>query len=147
MTAVFDKHELHFLYPENWTLVENEETDDFYEVSVESPEGNFWSVSVFSANTEKTALIQHCAAALDDQYEDFEQFEFNGEVGGVDAIGFDSHFYCLDFLVTAKARAVSVGGRTLNFYCQAESREFDNSEAVFDAMTLSLLKSLTEQST
>lgn len=144
MTATFDKHELHFLYPENWKLVENEETNDFLEVSLESPEGSIWSVSVFSANTEKRALVEHCAAALDEQYQDFEQFDFEGQIGGVDAVGFDSHFYCLDFLVTAKARAVDVGKRTLNFYCQAESREFDKSEAVFDAITLSLLNSLKE---
>ena len=146
MTAVFEKHRIQFMYPESWILVENDETDDFIEVSIESPEGSFWSVSIFAENMDREALAQNCAVALEDQYEDFEQFRFEGDIAGFPAVGFDSHFYCLDFLVTAKARAVQVGDRTLNIYCQAESREFDKIEQVFQAITLSLLSSLSEDS-
>lgn len=142
MTAVFEKHEIQFMYPENWKLVENNETDDFVEVSLESPEGCIWSVSVFPSETDADSLIEHCSEALNDQYEDFERFDYQGEIDQIPVIGFDANFYCLDFLVTAAARALKCGDKCLNIYYQAESRDFDKNAQVFNAITLSLVQSI-----
>ncbi len=142
MTAVFENEELQFMYPENWKLVQSGDTDDFVEISLESPAGGIWSVSVFNDGSSTGDLLESCAAALSEQYEDFERNDFMGEVGGIQAIGFDSHFYCLDFLVTAQVRAFELNGHTVNVFCQAESREFDKSQEVFNAITQSLLQGL-----
>ncbi|MEM9413757.1 MAG: hypothetical protein AAGA30_21795 [Planctomycetota bacterium] len=140
MTAVFEKHNLNFMYPDNWKLSENPETDEFIEVSLESPGGSIWSVSIFAdPEGEPHDLVESCATALSEQYEDFERFEFEGEIAGIPAVGFDSHFYCLDFLVTAQSRALRHEDRLFNIFCQAESREFDKNSDVFQAITLSLL--------
>ena len=130
------------MYPENWNLLQSNDTDDFVEVSLESPEGGIWSVSVFSDGSSTGDLLESCAAALSEQYEDFERSDFTGQLGGFQAVGFDSHFYCLDFLVTAQARAFERNGHTVNVFCQAESREFDKSQEVFNAITQSLLQGL-----
>ena len=143
MTAIFEKHDLKFMYPDNWSLVENQEAEDFIEVSLESPSGSIWSVSVFDdQENSPEELVESCATALSEQYEDFERFEFQGEIAGVSTVGFDSHFYCLDFLVTAQSRAMRYQNRLMNIFCQAESREFDQNQDVFNAITQSLLKSV-----
>ena len=84
MTAVFENEELQFMYPENWKLSQSGETDDFVEVSLESPDGGIWSVSIFNDGTSCGQLLDSCAEALDEQYQDFERIEFSGEVGGFD---------------------------------------------------------------
>ena len=145
MTAVFENQELQFIYPENWKLSQSQDSDDFVEISLETPEGGIWSVSVFNDGSTEHELLEACASALSEQYEDFERSDFSGEVCGFDSIGFDAHFYCLDFLVTAQARALGSGGQTLNIFCQAESREFDNQKEVFAAITQSLLSNLKPQ--
>ena len=142
MTATYDRHELRFLYPENWSISENE-ADGFVEISLESPEGTIWSVSHFPGSSPPGDLIESCASALREQYEDFEKSDFVGEVSGIPATGFDAHFYCLDFLVTAAARVFVLGDKTVLIFSQAESREFDRSRAVLDAITLSLLNQAT----
>jgi hypothetical protein len=48
-------------------------------------------------------------------------------------------FYCLDLLVTARARAVRTDRATYLVLCQAESREFERLLPVFETITLSLL--------
>ena len=142
MTAVFENEELQFMYPENWRLTQSSETNDFVEISLESPEGGIWSVSVFSDGSTTNDLLESCAVALSEQYEDFEKFEFSDNMGGFETVGFDSHFYCLDFLVTAQVRAFENHGQTLNVFCQAESRDFDKNKDVFNAITHSLMQNL-----
>ena len=145
MPATFEKNGLKFLYPESWSLTEFSEAAEFHEVSLESPEGSIWSVSVFPPEAQPQQLIDSCLEALKDQYEDLEAVEFAGEYNGVAAIGFDADFYCLDFLVTAQTRTVKHSGKTLSFFCQAESREFEKSLDVFNAITMSLMNNELQQ--
>jgi hypothetical protein len=141
MPAKFDRSGIRFIYPENWTLQEEYGAGNFHDVSVESPEGGFWSVSVFDVDQTLNNMLDSIANTLREQYQDFERAGFEGEFGGYHCIGFDADFYCLDFLVTARARAFECQGRKIAVYCQAESRQFDKQQAVFDAMTVSLLRS------
>ncbi len=142
MTAEFAKHDIQFMYPENWVISENEDPTDFIEISLESPEGSIWSVSIFPENTDTNDLIENTADALKDQYQDFERSDFEGELGRFQSVGFEAHFYCLDFLVTAVAQSVSCHGKCLHIFYQAESRDFDKNAQVFDAINLSLIRSL-----
>ncbi len=142
MTATYEKNELRFLYPENWSLSESP-ADEFVEISLESPEGAIWSVSQFERESDTGELLESCASALREQYQDFEQVQFVGEIAGHPTTGFDAHFFCLDFLVTAAARVFVVGDKTMLVFCQAESREFDRKRTVLDAITISLLNSTT----
>lgn len=139
MTATFEKHGLRFLYPESWRLAEFSEAEGFHEVSLESPEGSIWSVSVFPAEAQPQQLVESCLQALKQQYNDLEASDFEGEYNGFQATGFDADFYCLDFLVTAQTRTLQHNGKTFSFFCQAESRDFEKNRDVFNAITLSLM--------
>ncbi len=144
MTATFKNAELEFLYPENWKLQESYASEEIYEVALESPDGCIWSVSVFLDGSAPAKLTEMCAEALKDQYEDFERFDWNGEIAGLESIGFDSNFFCLDFIVAAQSRAFRLADKTLNVFCQAEMRDFEKNEQVFEAITTSLIRSLQE---
>ena len=139
MTATFEKNGISFLYPESWSVSEYSDAEDFREVSLESPEGSIWSVSIFPTDAAPTELSESCRVALQDQYEDFEFSEFSGEYCGFAAVGFDADFYCLDFLVTAQNRAFQQLDKTYSVFCQAESREFERNRDVFNAITMSML--------
>lgn len=141
MTAIYNKDGIEFLYPENWKLTEVPQTGDIAEISLESPSGSIWSVSLFPDSAIPAELLESSATALRDQYHDLELTEFHGQLETFATLGFDADFYCLDFLVTAQARTFPVPDYILHVYCQAESREFDSVKDVFDAITLSLLKS------
>lgn len=140
MTSTFEKNGIRFQYPESWSLSEFGDAEDFQEVSLESPEGSIWSVSVFPGNASVGQVIETCLEALKEQYDDLESFDFSGDYNGFAATGFDADFYCLDFLVTAQTRTVKHNGKVFSFFCQAESREFEKNKDVFNALTLSLMK-------
>ena len=144
MTATFEKNGLRFLYPESWKLAEFSEAKEFHEVSLESPDGSIWSVSVFPGEAQQQQLVESCLEALKEQYDDLEAIGFDGEFNGYPATGFDADFYCLDFLVTAQTRTLKHNGKTFSFFCQAESREFEKNQDVFDAITLSLMSNETD---
>jgi len=141
MTATFERNGLRFVYPESWKLTEFSETEEFYEVSLESPDGSIWSVSVFPGETSHRQLIDSCVEGLRAQYDDLEVTHFEGEFMGNSSTGFDADFYCLDFLITAHARVVKLDGQTLSFFFQAENREFEKLLVVFNAISFSLMRS------
>ena len=127
------------MYPESWKLSEYGEAEEFHEISLESPDGSIWSVSIFRDEMPAEELIQSCLAALQEQYSDLESTPFSGDFHGYAASGFDADFYCLDFLVTAQGRTLNFNGKTFSFFCQAESREFEKLKDVFAAITTSLI--------
>lgn len=140
MTATYEKQDLKFMYPENWTLTQNDDQNLPWEVSLETPSGALFSINVFPAGTDETDLVAGISSALSEQYEDAEITEASGPFHGHDAIGADAYFYCLDFLVSARARVIATGKYVYTFYYQAESREFDTNEQVFQAIAVSVLQ-------
>ncbi|MCH2182251.1 MAG: hypothetical protein MK108_09625 [Mariniblastus sp.] len=145
MTSTFKRDQIEFTYPETWQLSDTFEDDPLSgEVSLETPEGGFWTLVVFPPDVDAAELLDNAKQGLVDQYQDVE---FQVSTSLLDevypSIGTDAFFYCLDFLVTANLSVISMPGQTLVVCCQAESREFDEKRDVFAAITSSLLKNLT----
>ena len=145
MTATFKHDQIEFIYPENWSLTSNIEADSFTgEVSLETPEGGFWSLLIFPPNADPTELLDKAKQGLIEQYEDVE-FQSTSEPADeiYDSISTEAFFYCLDFLVTAQLNVITTPNHILVICSQAESREFDEKRDVFAAMTASLLKNIS----
>ena len=142
MTAVFDKHGLHFQYPENWEVQENYAKDKALEIYVLAPSGAFWSVMLFDKEADDTALVSEVLRSIQEQYEGFEAEASEDEVYGVVLKGYNTNFFCLDMLVSNRIRSVSLENFNLLLIAQAENREFDTQKAVFDAITTSLIMGL-----
>ncbi len=140
VTAVFKKHGLNFQYPENWEVQESYAPDKAIEIWLLAPSGAFWSVLAWPVHADPDELMSSVLGSLREQYDSFECQKVKGQREGLALTGYDSHFFCLDLLVTNQMRSVAIGEFQLLIMVQAESREFEQMERVFDAITTSLLR-------
>jgi hypothetical protein len=139
MTASYDKAGLRFLYPENWKITEEHLTEPPLSVTIESPGGGFWVVMVYDEDIEPAMLVDQAVESMRDEYEEVEISPFERPFGEVAATGRDLWFYCLDFVVHSRVFVVRGLGKTMLTMWQAEDRDFESLEPVFNAMLTSLL--------
>jgi hypothetical protein len=139
MPAVFDKMGIRFLYPENWTLDEQEALEGNRAVTVYSPGGAFWSIALHPTSTDPGELAAAAAEILRAEYDDAESEKVSEEIGGVPMSGFDVNFFYLDLTNTALIRGFRTATDSCLVLCQAEDREFGRLAPVFCAITTSLL--------
>ena len=143
MPGIFEKFGIKFLYPENWQLAEEGMEEWPKTVTVQSPEGAFLSLYVYEAGADLRGLVREAVEAMRAEYQDIETDEV---LQPTDAdYGYNLDFYYLDLVVTAQIRGVLLPGKVVVWQCQAESREFDQHELVFRAITTSLRGKLPER--
>jgi hypothetical protein len=61
-------------------------------------------------------------------------------IGEYQVDGYELNFYCLDFLITAHVLSLRSPQGQLAVLYQAENRDFDGLQPVFDAISASLLQ-------
>ncbi len=138
MAGEFKELGFHFLFPENWTIERERTTGYPRSVSVQSPSGAFWSVTADRPPADQ--LVDRVVQAMLAEYEDIEVQAVERQVGPVVLTGQELNFYCLDLLITVHVLQAELDGKALAILMQAESREFDELAAIFDAITWSLLR-------
>lgn len=144
MTAVYDKLGLKFLYPENWTLTDEADSEIPHAITLETPGGGCsWSVHAYSPDADRDNVLKETLATLQETYEDLEIEAVEDVLGTFSASGIEAMFYCLDFLIRARLLVVHSQEHLLLFWFQAEDREYDQQDAVFKAMAVSLLQSVS----
>lgn len=139
MPAVFDKLGLHFQYPDNWTLETDDDSAEKPTVSVYSPGGAFWTVAKHPHKVDPGDVAATAMLAIRKEYDELDCEAVEEQFAGVDLVGYDLNFYCLDLTNTAWVRAGRQASATYLFICQAEDREFEKMRQVFQAMMASLL--------
>lgn len=137
--AVFDKLGIRFMYPDNWTLDEQEAIAGNQSVTVYSPGGAFWSIVVHDRTADPSDLAAEALTALKAEYEGSEAEPAREEVAGETLRGYDVNFFYLDLTNTALIRSFRTADATCLVLCQAEDRELVTAEPVFRAITTSLL--------
>ena len=140
MPAKYDRDSLTFQYPENWELDEDPPNGIPRSISVTAQTGAFWCATVYSGETPLQDLTQQYLQTLEKEYEDLEQEPVEVAFPSETIPGTDLYFYCLDFLVRSRVLALSVGSRSVLLTWQAEDREFEQVEPVFQAISFSLLQ-------
>lgn len=140
MPAVYDKMGIRFMYPDNWTLDEQEAVSGNRSVSVSSPGGAFWSIVVYALDTDLDQLAATALEALKTEYDGVESEAVNEQIAGQEVSGYDANFFYLDLTNTALIRGVRVPGANCLVLCQAEDRELQQIDGVFRAITTSLLQ-------
>ena len=140
MPAVYEKFGVRFLYPENWSITDEE--DDVWPrtVTVQSQDTAFWSLHVYPPRHDTQAVIDELVAAIGSEFSDIEVLPAEETLAGTDTTGVDLAFFYLDLLVEAKIRSLRTPSGTLVWLYQAESREFEAMEPVFQAMAISMLQ-------
>ncbi|HET6882805.1 MAG TPA: hypothetical protein VFI31_21740 [Pirellulales bacterium] len=140
MPAFYDKLGIKFQYPKNWTLDEGEALEGEQSVSVYSPGGAFWSVVVRPPSQAPQELVDAALATMKQVYDELDAEPVEETIGDVELVGCDINFYCLDLTNTAVVRSGRTPRATLLVLWQADDRELAEVEAVFQAMTRSLLQ-------
>ena len=142
MPAEFNKLGVSFLYPDNWTLDENDARSGRDSVTVYSPGGAFWSISVHLPSIDPAGLAETAVKAMKGEYEDLEAVQAQETLGDHDLIGYDLNFYCLDLTNTASIRCLRTDRATYAVFWQAEDCEFEQVGNVFLAITTSFIGNL-----
>jgi hypothetical protein len=140
MSAVYDKLGVRFEYPENWTIEEASNAHGHGSVTVVSPGGAFWSLSIHPLSTRISRLTRAVLNVLRHEYHDLDAEEVQETVCEQRLEGYDVNFFCLDLTSTALVRGFRTEHATHVLLCQAEDREFGQVQRVFQAMTASLLR-------
>lgn len=140
MPAIYQNLGVRFLYPENWSITDEDDEGWPRTVTVQSPETGFWSLHVYPARHETQAGIDELITAIQDEFGEVEVLPAKETFGDSDTTGVDLAFFYLDLLVEAKIRCIKTPSATLIWLYQAESREFEKSEPVFQAMAVSMLR-------
>jgi hypothetical protein len=139
MPAVYDKLGIRFLYPDNWTLDEQEAMEGNRSVSVYSPGGAFWSIALHATGADPGELAATALATLKGEYTDSEAEAVSELIGGQSISGYDMNFFYLDLTNTALIRCFRTATASCLVLCQAEDGEFEELAPVFRAITTSLL--------
>lgn len=138
MPAIFNRHGIRFMYPENWVLGEEDGEDESDAVTVTSPAGAFLSVGLYAAGSSPDAVSQTAIRALKDEYDSLEILPLPARFAHEGAISYELNFIYLDLFGTVRVHAFRAGDLTCLVMIQAESRDFDALEQVFDAICESL---------
>ncbi len=144
MPAEFRKLGIAFQYPENWSLDEEDALAGRSSVTVYSPGGGFWSVSIHPAWTDPDELAKAAIRAMEEEYKEVETAPIQCVVAGRELVGYELNFYYLDLTNTAEVRCLQTDGAAYSIFYQAEDREFEVVQLVFQAITKSFLDNLPE---
>jgi hypothetical protein len=140
MPAVYEKFGVRFLYPENWSITDEEDDEWPRTVTLQSQDTAFWSLHVYPPGHDTQAVIDELVAAIGTEFSDIEVLPAEETFGDTETTGVDLAFFYLDLLVEAKIRSLRTPSGTLIWLYQAESREFESVERVFQAMAISMLE-------
>jgi hypothetical protein len=140
MPAIYDLDGLRFQYPENWVLADGDSDQLPRSITLHAPGGAFWSVDVHPHSIRPGDLLHEVVRGMQQEYSDLEQIPAPESIVGASADGLDLYFTCFDFIIAAKLRCLRHGHATYLFTYQAEDRDFDRLEPVFQAITISLLR-------
>ena len=144
MPRLFDDLGVRFAYPDNWEL-ERQDIGDAAGVTVTSPEGGFWWLVIHPGNVDLPQIVKAVLEGLRQEYINNIDIEaVVDELDGQELIGYDVNFYCLDLTNTAQLRAFQSPAAAYMMLWQAEDREFAEVEPVFQAITISLIRTARE---
>ena len=145
MPAQFDSFGIRFLYPDNWSIAERAEEDGENGATLDLPGGGFVSLELTDGG-EVESMVDGIVAAIAADYEDLEREDIRREVLPQSTPVTDLRFYYLDLLIVSRLVVLDPpgqppGGDRLVVQMQAESRDFDKNEPVFDAILKQIVDS------
>jgi hypothetical protein len=142
MPALYNKLGISFQYPDNWRLDEEDALAGRQSVTVYSPGGAFWSVTLQLPAVDPQESAKTVADALRQEYEGAEVEPTAETVAGFDLVGYDLHFFYLDLISTVQIRSLRIAETTFTIVIEAEDQELAQLGRVMEAITVSLLTAL-----
>ena len=144
MSAEYRGMGVAFQFPENWELEQEPSMGHGRGVTVSAPSGGFWSLAVYPRETDSARLVEGTIGVFRQEYEEVETEPVTETVEGWTLTGADVDFFCLDLIVHVKIRTLVNNDSIYVILTQGEGRELQICGAVFDAITVTLLRSLRD---
>ncbi len=136
MIASFERAGIRFQFPENWTL--NDETDgEDWVATLETP-GSALMVLTYREDVEPAELGDETIEALREEYPDLDAEVTVESVAGQTAIGYDVDFITLDSAVTAKVRVLEAAAGALLIFWQLAEKDREHYESLLNAVMASI---------
>ena len=126
---------LRLMYPENWSVQEEEQT-----LNIESPSGAFLTIT---CPDDVTQAFDKMRKAMEDEYDEVETEPLSRIVGESLLEGITQRFVYLDLIVTSHIFTVETEEEDfapLLVQIQGEDRDIEKNMPVFDAMLASLFQ-------
>jgi hypothetical protein len=139
MLANFERIGVRFHYPDNWELDGHALLAGDREVTVYSPGGAYWTLSIYPREAKPKEILSDIVDAMKAEYENLDFEPLDDPQNGYENHGYEFNFYYLDLTSTAVARVFTGVWANYVIFYQAEDREFAELTDVFAAMTLSFL--------
>ncbi|MCA9161284.1 MAG: hypothetical protein KDA72_23300, partial [Planctomycetales bacterium] len=117
MPGNFEGFGIAFLYPDSWTL---ESDSDAKSVSIESPEGAFFTVTRFENSIDVDTAIERGVSAMRQEYDEVENEALVKNFAGLRLEGSLLRFIYLDLIIASQLLAIVHGGATYLVQIQAE---------------------------
>jgi hypothetical protein len=140
MVAQYQGSGFRMIYPENWTLEEAADDQQSTSVSIESPEGPFFTVNHYRNFSDVDSLLSQAIEAMRQEYPDLEEDPIDDATSWHADASVELSFYYLDLLIVTRIFVLKSAADLLVVQIQGESRDFDRLEPVF----LGMMKSLTD---
>mgnify|MGYP000864629659 CR=1 FL=1 len=142
MPTTFEGFGIAFLYPDSWTV---DAESDVQSVSLESPEGAFFTVSKYDNTADADAAVERAVSAMQQEYEQVEREPVEKNLLGLHLVGSVLRFVYLDLIIASQLLALTHAGHTYLMQFLPEGRDHERLQAVFDAMLTSMCQSLVNQ--
>jgi len=137
MNRAFDRHGIHFEYPEDWILHE-QSTPEEITVTINSPETSFWSFTLLLDRPDPYRVVETVIDALREDYSDVDVYTNEGQLGELSAVARDVDFVCHELIGSAFIRAAVIPGGTLLVFYQGADIELDETQLMLERITKSL---------
>ncbi|MBQ1336964.1 MAG: hypothetical protein II561_00640 [Thermoguttaceae bacterium] len=139
-----------FLYPANWFVRTETWDKGTYSITVDTPDGGFWSLSIYPKGVNLDTAALQAIDALKTEYDQVEKTEIHKYVADFELSGYEADFFYLDLTSTATALKFEDGRRGYVIFwqtCDSMTTSADDPvrSDVFNAMTHTLVSNLTGQ--
>ncbi|MBQ9812947.1 MAG: hypothetical protein IJM54_06500 [Thermoguttaceae bacterium] len=139
-----------FVYPKNWFVRTETWDKGTYSITVDCPEGSFWSISIFPKGVNLDKAAKDIVETMHAEYEEMEEREVKHYVADYVLSGYEIDFFYLDLTSAATALKFEDERRGYVIYwqtCDHLTTEGDDElrSDIFDAMTHTLVSNLTGQ--
>lgn len=129
--------DLELLYPENWTIEEDSESNSLL---LQSPSGSFLSLT---RPSDLQAAFERARLTMEQEYGDMETDHVSRLLGEALLEGVTQRFIYLDFVVTSHLFKMETEGdefQPLLIQFQGEDRDLEREQPIFEAILTSMLQ-------
>ncbi|TWU50789.1 hypothetical protein Poly51_40820 [Rubripirellula tenax] len=134
MPSTFESLGIKFLYPDNWVIAQRPVEEGIEGVTFDLPTGGFFSLERARNVSSNDELIEQVEASIAKEYGEVERevVETADAKPGEQTVDF--RFYYLDLVIASRLMIARIDDRKFVIQMQAESRDFDANELVFQAI-------------